>query len=199
MSQKTSCFKIGDSLKGKLLVAPPTMLDNRFFNSLILITSHDSNGAVGLVINKKSAHQFHHIVSNIDKNFNLEEINTSGKQVNIVLGGPMHSNSIFILHSNDYHEDTSLPINEYLSMTNKPDLIIKLAQNHGPYHSLISIGCSTWSPQQLEKELQSYGWLITDYNEDFIHHDADNLYNLAMDSLGINNSNYALFLHNTQK
>lgn len=175
------------------------MLDNRFFNSLVLITSHDSNGAVGLVINKKSAHQFRHIVTNIDKDFNVDNINTGKKQVNIVLGGPMHANSIFILHSTDYHEATSLPINEYLSMTNKPDLIIKLAQNNGPNHSLISIGCSTWSAQQLEKELQSYGWLITDYTEDFIHNDAENLYNIAMNSLGIQNSNYALFLHNNQR
>ena len=39
---------------GSLLIAHPTMLDDIFFKSIILITHHNTDESIGLVINNPS-------------------------------------------------------------------------------------------------------------------------------------------------
>ena len=41
-----------DSLRGKLLLASPTMSDPNFARSVILIAEHTEEGAMGLVLNR---------------------------------------------------------------------------------------------------------------------------------------------------
>jgi hypothetical protein len=41
-----------DSLRGKLLLASPTMADPNFSRSVILIAEHTEEGAMGLVLNR---------------------------------------------------------------------------------------------------------------------------------------------------
>src|SRR3954452_5529235 len=44
-----------DSLRGKLLLASPTMSDPNFARSVILIAEHTEEGAMGLVLNRAAA------------------------------------------------------------------------------------------------------------------------------------------------
>src|SRR3954471_21051438 len=41
-----------DSLRGKLLLASPTLLDPNFARSVVLIAEHTEDGAMGLVLNR---------------------------------------------------------------------------------------------------------------------------------------------------
>ena len=41
-----------DSLRGKLLLASPTMADPNFARSVVLIAEHTEEGAMGLVLNR---------------------------------------------------------------------------------------------------------------------------------------------------
>src|SRR5271167_2621740 len=41
-----------DSLRGKLLIAPPMLLDPNFARTVVLVAAHDENGALGLVLNR---------------------------------------------------------------------------------------------------------------------------------------------------
>src|SRR5665213_2061714 len=41
-----------DSLRGKLLIAPPTLVDPNFTRTVVLVAAHDDNGALGLVLNR---------------------------------------------------------------------------------------------------------------------------------------------------
>ena len=43
-----------DSLRGKLLLAGPTLKDPNFDRTVVLITEHNEDGAMGLVINRPS-------------------------------------------------------------------------------------------------------------------------------------------------
>ncbi len=46
---------MGESLAGKLLVATPDLLDGNFFRTVVLVIEHDDvEGAVGLVLNRRS-------------------------------------------------------------------------------------------------------------------------------------------------
>ena len=43
-----------DSLRGKLLLAGPTLKDPNFDRTVVLITEHNEDGAMGLVLNRPS-------------------------------------------------------------------------------------------------------------------------------------------------
>ena len=51
-SQSTKASKSFDGMAGQFLVAMPGMGDDRFTNSVILMTNHDEDGAMGFIINK---------------------------------------------------------------------------------------------------------------------------------------------------
>ena len=41
-----------ESLRGKLLIAPPMLVDPNFARTVVLIAAHDEEGALGLVLNR---------------------------------------------------------------------------------------------------------------------------------------------------
>ena len=43
---------MGESLRGKLLIASPTLVDPNFARTVILIAEHTEDGAMGLVLNR---------------------------------------------------------------------------------------------------------------------------------------------------
>ncbi len=43
-----------DSLRGKLLIASPALADPNFARSVVLITEHTDDGAMGVVLNRPS-------------------------------------------------------------------------------------------------------------------------------------------------
>ncbi|MDR0483920.1 MAG: YqgE/AlgH family protein [Alphaproteobacteria bacterium] len=149
-----------NSLTGKLLVSSPAISDNRFYKSIILITKHDSSGATGIVLNKISAHKFSHIIKSTNILIDETAVDLNEQNINIVLGGPVNSNNLFIIHSNDYQNNDTIKITDSIYMTNHSNIIEDIAKNKGAKNSIISIGCATWSANQLEYELLSNTWFI---------------------------------------
>ncbi len=45
---------MGESLRGRLLIAAPALLDPNFRRTVLLVVAHDDDGAVGLVLNRVS-------------------------------------------------------------------------------------------------------------------------------------------------
>lgn len=43
-----------EDLRGKLLIASPTLLDPSFFHAVVLVLSHDMDGALGVILNRPS-------------------------------------------------------------------------------------------------------------------------------------------------
>ena len=50
---------------GSCLIAHPTMLDETFFKSIILITHHNEEETIGLVLNNPSKIKLHEIINNL--------------------------------------------------------------------------------------------------------------------------------------
>src|SRR3954463_2867074 len=46
---------MAESLRGKLLLASPTLLDPNFVRTVVLIAEHTEEGAMGLVLNRPAA------------------------------------------------------------------------------------------------------------------------------------------------
>jgi putative transcriptional regulator len=105
-------------------------------------------------------------------------------------GGPVESGRGFVLHTTDYFsDDSTLAIDDSISLTATIDILRAIATGRGPDRSLLALGYAGWAPGQLEHEIQSNGWLICPADTDLVFDPAiENKYDRAMAKLGVHPS-----------
>ena len=85
------------TLIGQFLVAMPSLTDPRFEKSVILITSHNPEGATGLIINKP----FHTNLNNIINKIGVSD-EISRDDIDVLNGGPVDTDKGIILHNSEF-------------------------------------------------------------------------------------------------
>src|SRR5918995_3305284 len=150
-------------LDGQLLVAMPSMGDERFSRTVIYVCAHSPEGAMGIVVNKPAAD-----LSMPDLLVQLEIIpeaelirlpNRVGR-MQVLMGGPVETSRGFVLHSPDFFIDQStLPIDEGVCLTATVDILRAIAKGEGPQSAVLALGYAGWAAGQLESEIQANGWL----------------------------------------
>lgn len=146
--------KLPYALVGKFLIATPSMPDERFHQSVILICANGDKGSMGLIINKLSI-GIH--LKDLAKQLNIE----SALENNPVLlnGGPLEVGRGFVVHSPEYNEESTITINGEVSLTATIDVIKGIAMHTGPNKSLVILGYTGWACGQLEDEIEKNDWL----------------------------------------
>ena len=174
-------------LTGRLLIATPEMGDPRFKSAVIYICSHDSSGAMGIVINKQvikagGALQLSDMLSNIGIEGDVRVANTP-----VLEGGPVDIDRGFVLHSADYFKtETSLKLSDTLSLTSTKDVLEALVKDGAPKKAMLAVGYSGWGAGQIERELQDNAWIVADADEAIIFDtDLGGKWVKALASLGI--------------
>lgn len=116
-----------------------------------------------------------------------DEVANEVLSLSIQVGGPVETGRGFVLHSADYFADeTTLAIEPDVCLTATVDILKAIAQGRGPNRALLALGYSGWSPGQLEREIQSNGWLNCPADLDLIFDDdLETKYTRAMGKLGI--------------
>ncbi|MCH8239122.1 MAG: YqgE/AlgH family protein [Proteobacteria bacterium] len=150
-------------LDGQMLIAMPAMADPRFARSVIYLCAHSAEGAMGIIINQRAPYiDFTELLEQLNITGEGEAINLPSSRTNIAVhvGGPVEATRGFVLHSSDYHaDDSTLPIDERVSLTATVDILRAIASGAGPDKALLALGYAGWAPGQLEHEFQSNGWL----------------------------------------
>lgn len=174
-------------LTNRLLIATPQMGDPRFKDSVIYICSHDSSGAMGLVINKQMvksgmAFQLSDMLSNIGIEGDVRVADTP-----VLEGGPVDIDRGFVLHSADYFKtETSLKLTDTLNLTSTKDVLEALVKDNAPAKAMLAVGYSGWGAGQIERELQDNAWIVADADEGIIFDtDLNGKWIKALASLGI--------------
>jgi len=105
-------------------------------------------------------------------------------------GGPVETSRGFVLHSSDYFAaDSTLPINESVCLTATIDILKAIAKGSGPDKAILALGYAGWAPGQLEREIQSNGWLNCPADYDIVFDcDLENKYSRALQLLGVDPS-----------
>jgi putative transcriptional regulator len=171
-----------DSLAGQLLVAMPHMEDHRFVRSVIYLCAHNSEGAMGLVLNK--------LVGTLTLPELLDSLGIPaaglGSIPRVHFGGPVESGRGFVLHSADYSEEGSLAVGDNLALTATLDILRAIGRGEGPRRSILALGYAGWGPGQLDGELQNNGWLHAPADEDILFDaDLDSKWQRALAKLGV--------------
>ena len=170
-------------LTGKLLVAMPGMQDPRFAKAVIYMCAHNSDGAMGLVINRLiDSLSFPDLLAQLG----IESVGI-GDQIKIHFGGPVESSRGFVLHSPDYRRDATLVVDDSVALTATVDILKAIAAGGGPRYSLLALGYAGWGPGQLDDEIKANGWLHVPADDNLVFggENMDAKWDQAMAKLGI--------------
>ena len=180
----------GSYLKGNIICALPQLKDIFFSRSIIYITHHNKDGAVGIVLNYK--------VLNIKGSELFRKLDIKGVNKNLDseftfhIGGPLNQNNGFILHSSDYKSEFTLNVSKKVKLTCSTDIISDIAKNKGPKSFFISLGYSGWGPGQLEREIKENSWINIDEELDLLFGaDSEKKWDKAIKKTGIDFSKFS--------
>lgn len=161
---------------GKVLLSVPFINDTFFSRAVILITMHDSEGTVGYILNKKLPVLLHELIDDVPKS-----------NFSIGIGGPVGSDTLQMLHCLGDTIPNSIKISNGLYWGGDFD-IVKSLINKGevaPNQIRFFMGYSGWSVDQLNQEITSNSWLVTDITtETILTQNDENLWRKSLIKMG---------------
>src|SRR5471030_3215928 len=89
-------------LDGQMLIAMPSMGDERFTRSVIYVCAHSTEGAMGIVVNQPAANiKFPDLLVQLEVIPSHEriELPAEAEDVKVLKGGPVETGSGFVLHT----------------------------------------------------------------------------------------------------
>jgi putative transcriptional regulator len=177
-------------LDGQMLIAMPSMPDERFARTLIYICAHSSEGAMGIVVNQRATNiNFPDLLVQLEviPATDLIQLPQKAGTLQVLKGGPVETGRGFVLHSADFFIDNStLPIDDGICLTATLDILKAIARGEGPASAVLALGYAGWGAGQLENEIQENGWLHCPADSELIFgEDTDGKYARALRKIGI--------------
>ncbi|HEY2138024.1 MAG TPA: YqgE/AlgH family protein, partial [Xanthobacteraceae bacterium] len=177
-------------LDGQMLIAMPSMRDERFSRSLIYVCAHSSEGAMGIIVNQLAVNvNFPDLLVQLEviPAADIIQLPQRAGTVKVLKGGPVETGRGFVLHTADFFiENSTLPIDDGICLTATLDILKAIARGDGPVSAVLALGYAGWAPGQLENEIQENGWLHCTADSELIFgNDNDAKYEKALKKLGI--------------
>lgn len=143
------------SLTGQILIAMPSLTDQRFAHSVIYVCSHAEEGAMGIVVNRPlTSPSF----SDLLEQLGVDPV-PPARSIRLCQGGPVDNARGFVLHTADWTGDGSLLVDERMALTASLDILKAIAGGGGPARGMLALGYAGWGPGQLDEEIQQNAWL----------------------------------------
>jgi putative transcriptional regulator len=178
-------------LENHFLIAMPHLRDPNFNGSVTYLWKHDSDGALGLVVNRPSKLVIPDLMDELGitiKDGFLARLHDSS----ILTGGPVERNKGFILHEAGTEWDYTLAVNDDISLSMSRDILQEIADGGGPSRYLVALGCAGWDAGQLEQEISDNVWLTVPVDTDLLFStDYDNKASAVAALLGVSMSQLA--------
>jgi putative transcriptional regulator len=155
---------MNDTLRGQLLVASPGLLDPNFRRTVVLVIAHDEEGAVGIVLNRRSETEV------VDAVPELADVAGPGGLVSV--GGPVQSGAVVVLAEwDDEDEAGSIVFGDVGLMGAEAELERVTAATR---RVRVFAGYAGWSSGQLEAEVAEPSWILEEADaEDVFGDDPD--------------------------
>jgi len=138
------------SIAGSLMLAHPQLKDPNFVRSVILMTAHEEEGSLGVVVNKASGL----VLGEIDAafaDFGLE-------QVPLYIGGPVSSDQVLLAA---WKSDPNF--GEFQLFFGLDPASAKAKLEEDPLLSIRAFrGYAGWGEGQLESELSDNAWIVSE-------------------------------------
>ena len=165
-----------DVKTGDLLIAPPSMPDPRFNQTVMFLTHYNTRGAYALCMNRPTEHTLNTIVKPLGLEFEVDHP--------LYWGGPVSLSTVWMLHDTGWSVNNTMRINDHWSITSHEEMFHHLSKGVWPDRFRIMIGHASWDAGQLDAEIQgqepwthSSSWLCVK------HPDPDWLFDLDAEQL----------------
>ena len=149
------------NLTHHFLIAMPAMQEGFFAGTLTYICEHNENGALGVVVNRPISLTLAEMFDQI----NIPLHDARLEKMPVHLGGPVQTERGFVLHDTRQEWQSTLRINDSLSLTTSRDILHALGQGQGPDNILVTLGYAGWDQGQLEHEINENTWLTVPASE----------------------------------
>ena len=154
------------TLNGQFLVSMPDLKDGIFDSALVLMCEHGESGAMGFIVNKPVKDV---TLGTIWATLGYDEKNLHSANEDVLIGGPLSSNAMFVIHSPEYFVDKkTIKVGEEISVTGTKEITDHIQKGQGPKKALFLMGYSGWMPGQLEDEIMKDSWFISEKFENLI-------------------------------
>lgn len=148
-------MQIEGSLSNHLLIAMPGMADPNFSSTVTLICEHNSDGALGIVINRPTNLNLGGLFEQLD----LHDADAAASRWPVLDGGPVARERGFVLHQPGGDYESSVAVSPDVQLTLSRDVLDAIAAGKGPEKTLVALGYAGWEPGQLEAEMLANTWL----------------------------------------
>ena len=151
------------NLTDHFLIAMPAMDDPFFSKSLIYIAEHNTQGALGVIINRPLDMNLAALLEKTD--LPTEAANLA--KIPVFFGGPVQTDRGFVLHPSGPTFQATVELGG-LALSTSQDVLFAIADGVGPEQSVITLGYAGWEAGQLEAELASNAWLTCPFDADIL-------------------------------
>lgn len=138
---------------GRVLVSQPSLSDRFFSKAVVMLAEHGADGTFGFIVNKPA-------------NIKLSKVTTEFGEfdTDLYLGGPVHVNSLFYVHSKGDLMPDSLKIIDGVYWGGDLSEIRRLISSGKITEKDIRFyaGYSGWQPNQLDREMKENSWIVLD-------------------------------------
>jgi putative transcriptional regulator len=138
-----------DSLRGKLLIASPALVDPNFARAVVLITEHNDEGAMGVVLNRPSETAVEDVAS---------ELSDLAVDEPVFIGGPVQPQALVVLAEFNDPEAAAWIVAAdvgFVSAETEYDDLARAIRRGRVY-----AGYSGWGAGQLDGELAEDAWIV---------------------------------------
>ncbi len=138
-----------ETLAGSLLLAHPTLSDENFRRTVVLLSKHDDAGAMGVVLNRPLGRK----LGQLTQDFSYGPL----ADVPLFKGGPVEPNQVILCAWRAQPDGEGFQLMFGLD----PQRAVELAENKD-MHLRAFLGYAGWSAGQLEGELTEDFWVTSD-------------------------------------
>ena len=142
-----------DTLSGSLLLAHPAMRDPNFRHSVVLMSVHNAEGAMGVVLNRPMGKR----LGEFSGDFALGPL----AGLPLFNGGPVQTSQLVLAAWQ------MRPDGFRLHFGVEPEKAAQLIEEEGTFVRAF-LGYSGWSAGQLENEMRQHTWVVADVPEDLL-------------------------------
>jgi putative transcriptional regulator len=155
------------NLVGNLLIAPPAVKGNFWYKTVVMVTEHNSNGSVGLVLNKRSELSIKEFGNQLGFDLNIPGF--------VYVGGPVNSKNLSFLHSSEWSSKNTMRVSDNFSLSSDDDILPRIARGDCPIYWRIFLGLCGWTNGQLLGEIKgsppwnhTNSWCLASGNFDLV-------------------------------
>lgn len=190
-----------------LLLALPKLVDPNFHKTVVLLVEHNSEGAMGFVVNRPSGVPLKDLLKNHDLNI--------PSKIPAWYGGPINTSNGLVLHNhptNEESDDSCANYGEEIAVSSSKDSLKSLVEytkllekyrendmatnqscgeqvqcSQALYPYRFVVGYAGWGAKQLDEEIKEGAWLQIPMDTNLIFFTPwQNIWENALKKIGVN-------------